>query len=318
MKTKNRLDAPKHPIRVAALRTGLSPDLLRAWEKRYGVVEPSRSEGGQRLYTDEDVERLALLGHAVEHGRAISQVAHLPNNSLAQLIQDDQVHSDLARRTSPALTTKPEVSTKPSLDRAFQAVERMDAEELDHALQRGLLELTADQWIEGVITPLMKRVGDAWHAGRLGPAAEHLATVIVRRHLGSLLGSLRTTDNGAPLMLTATPASEIHEIGAMVAAAAGAAEGWRSIYLGADLPAIEIAQAVDKLGARAVALSLTYPGDPSLVRAELIRLTELLPPEVHLFVGGSAAAAIAPGGSFVEFIESSDALRERLASLNKA
>jgi len=78
MTTHPKAEKQRHPMRIVVLRTGLTPDLLRVWEKRYGVVSPIRSDGGQRLYSDEDVERLSLLTRAVDGGRAISEMAKLP------------------------------------------------------------------------------------------------------------------------------------------------------------------------------------------------------------------------------------------------
>jgi len=81
----------RHPMRLVVLRTGLTPDLLRAWEKRYGVVTPVRSHGGQRMYSDADVERLSLLARAVKGGRAIGQVAKLPLRELQRIVEKDAI-----------------------------------------------------------------------------------------------------------------------------------------------------------------------------------------------------------------------------------
>src|SRR5437868_1909438 len=91
---KARLEAPapdtaRHPIAVVAERTGLSQDVLRVWERRYGAVHPARASGGQRLYTDADVERLALLSAATRAGRSIAQVATLETSALAALVDED-------------------------------------------------------------------------------------------------------------------------------------------------------------------------------------------------------------------------------------
>ena len=90
----------RHPIQVAARRSGLSQDTLRAWEKRYGVVEPARSGGRQRLYSDQDVERLRLLRSAVEEGRRISEVANLSAKELTALVLEDRAETPVA--TNPA------------------------------------------------------------------------------------------------------------------------------------------------------------------------------------------------------------------------
>ena len=85
---KQASESGRHPIRVVARRTGLTPAVLRAWEKRYGVVDPTRTEGGQRLYSDEDVRRLSLLRQAVEEGRSISQVVELTTEELQGLVME--------------------------------------------------------------------------------------------------------------------------------------------------------------------------------------------------------------------------------------
>ena len=94
----------KHPIRVVTTRTGLTPDLLRAWERRYGVVTPTRSTGGQRLYSDADVERLAMLHRAVLSGRAIRTVAELTDDELAALVGvDEQAGRIVSAESLPAV-----------------------------------------------------------------------------------------------------------------------------------------------------------------------------------------------------------------------
>src|SRR4051812_38490232 len=82
---------PRHPMAVVVDRTGLTPDLLRAWERRYGAVAPSRGPGGQRLYSDDDIERLRLLHVASRAGRSIGQIATLSNEALAELSRDDSI-----------------------------------------------------------------------------------------------------------------------------------------------------------------------------------------------------------------------------------
>src|SRR6478609_7337401 len=92
--------APRHPIGVVARRTGLKPDLIRAWERRYGAVEPGRSTTRRRFYSDADVERLQLLRRVVRTGRGISQVAGLPNEELRALLAEEPAE-DLPRPAPP-------------------------------------------------------------------------------------------------------------------------------------------------------------------------------------------------------------------------
>jgi DNA-binding transcriptional MerR regulator/methylmalonyl-CoA mutase cobalamin-binding subunit len=282
--TNDSQNVRRHPIRVVARRTGLSRDVLRAWETRYGVVEPERTAGGQRLYSDADVERLRLMHQALRAGRRIGQVAGLPTDELQRLVDED------AQAPSPAAQSV--ANGRGSLGRdlleeSLRAVERMDARRLEEVLQRASLALTAAELIDLVVTPLMIEIGELWWNDKLTPGHERLASTVVRRTLDGTRSTLHTL-NG-PGLVIATPAGQHHEIGAMLAAAAAAAAGWRVIYMGADLPADSIATAVEMTGARAVALSIIYPDDDPRLAEELRELRRLLPDQVTVIVGGQAA-----------------------------
>jgi DNA-binding transcriptional MerR regulator len=304
-----RTDVPRHPIRVVARRTGLTPALLRAWEKRYGVVTPSRSEGGQRLYSDEDVHRLGLLHRVVEEGRAIGQVASLSIKELEELVEEDQ-----SERVGPPL---PEplgtASALGILQRAQRAVGEMDPNELERVLTRGAMAVPVPTLIDDVLVPLLEGIGLAWRKGQLGPAHEHLASVVIRRFLEWLLNTV-DVGSGAPVLVAATPARERHELGALLSAVSAAAEGWKAFYLGPDLPASEIESAASRLGAEVVALSLVDPALTSSFPQEIMALRRVLPTSVRLVVGGPPEV-IARVGEEVEGTELMTALPELRESL---
>ncbi|MBK7092550.1 MAG: cobalamin-dependent protein [bacterium] len=117
-----------------------------------------------------------------------------------------------------------------------------------------------------------------------------MATAIIRNHVGALLASMRYPIN-RPSIVVATPAGQLHELGALVVAVAAALEGWRPVFLGSNLPADEIAGAVQKSGARAIALSVVFPFDDSKLPAELSRLRRILPESVSIMIGGRTAEA---------------------------
>lgn len=164
----------------------------------------------------------------------------------------------------------------------------MDPARLEAVLRRAVVALSAAEFVDGVAAPLLAEVGEGWKAGRIGVAHEHAASSVLRRVLG-LMGEAADVPGGAPGIVVATPAGQAHEFGALLAATTAAAEGWRVTYLGADLPAEEIAAAARHRGARTVALSLVYPGDDPRLADELRRLRAALPPGVEVVVGGSAA-----------------------------
>lgn len=272
-------DLPRHPVRVVAQKTGLSSHVLRAWERRYGVVSPTRTEGGQRLYSDADIERLALLGTLTARGGAISQLAGLPLSELTRMSQ--------AELAAPATNGH---AAEPWKAAALEAIEALDGTRLRRELSRSVMALGVPLFLDEVAGPMLREVGVRWHEGRLGIAHEHLATAVVREVLGWVRESSETSGSG-PTVVVATPANQVHEGGALLAAAAAAAEGWRVTYLGVNLPSAEIAAAAVRSGARAVALSLIHPDDDPAIPGHLAALRRALPSDVTLLVGGGATAA---------------------------
>ena len=300
---------PLHPISVVAERTGLSPDLLRVWERRYGVVEPARDEGGRRLYSDSDIERLRLLSQATAAGRSIGQLLELDTAELSELVRSDD-----AARWKPA---RPLSEEPPDgfVERAFARARALDPVGLEAELARAATVVGAARFMDSVVAPLFRLIGDAWHAGQLTIAQEHMATGVTHPLLARVRGSLPVAPN-APVVVIATPAGERHEIGALLAAGAAALEGWQVTYLGADLPAAEIATAAREAGASMVALSTVY-ADRSTVAAELRALRDALPPDVDLVVGGAGVTRLSGRGEIpgVTTLASLDELRTRLAAM---
>jgi DNA-binding transcriptional MerR regulator/methylmalonyl-CoA mutase cobalamin-binding subunit len=278
----------RHPIRVVCRRTGLKPDVVRAWERRYAAVLPARTDTDRRLYTDADIERLQLLRRAVQNGRSIGQIARLDAAALTALIAGD---SDLGTPQSvvaPATTSSSATSGSASSfhhARALEAVYHLDAAGLLRQFELASVDLSRRQLIEEVIVPLMHELGHRWRAGDIQPAHEHLASSVVRTFIGGLVESGRP-QLMAPRVVVSTPARQLHEIGALVAAATAVGEGWAATYLGPNLPAADIALAAEKLGVRAIVLSLTFPDGDSELAAELRLLRQLVGGRVAIVVGG--------------------------------
>lgn len=281
-----------HTIGVVARRTGLKPDLIRAWERRYGAVEPARSEGRHRLYSDADVERLTLLKAAVEGGRSIGRVAERPNEELLELIAADRAAAVPAPKPPPwtgaGSGDRGRETAEEIVAACLEAVRDLDGVALEAHLERGVVVLSMSELLLGVVEPLMRRIGELWHRGDLRPIHEHLASGVVRTFVGAL-GSGRPRVSGAPVLVVTTPTGQRHELGALMVAACAREEGWEVVYLGSELPAEEIAAAAVRTEARAVALSITFPPDDPLLPAEVRRLGRLLPETTRLLVGGSAA-----------------------------
>ncbi|MEM6454228.1 MAG: MerR family transcriptional regulator [Acidobacteriota bacterium] len=304
----------RHPISVVARRTGLQADLIRAWERRYGAVVPSRAENQRRLYSDADIERLKLLKQAIQEGRAIGQVANLSDEDLRSLIAEDQAAlaalraSTTGKPINPFGTATPGTSPAPGapapvndpmlvppasipqyLRDAMIAIENLDSRRLSHLLQQASVSLSQVNLIDQFIVPMMRQVGDRWRQGQLRPAHEHLATSVVRNLLMNLPGAFKVSRQ-APHILITTPAGQYHELGALLAAATANAEGWQVTYLGVGLPAEEIVAAAHQLKVRAIGLGITYPPDDPDLPAELERLRHLMP-QMDFIFGGRCMSA---------------------------
>ncbi len=284
-------DLPIHPMRVVTRRTGLSPDVVRVWERRYQVVEPARSDGGQRLYSDTDIERLTLLRKATELGRNIGQIASLDLDALASLVSKD-LAAQAPEVSLAGVDTTP--APEPYLHRALAAAEQLDARALDDTLCQALLSLPATVLMEQVVAPLLTIVGARWHQGQLRPSHEHLTSVAARRILGAIIGEA-AAPRTAPGIVVTTPAGQIHELGALLVAATAALEGWRVIYLGPDLPAEDIAATAEQTEPRLIALSVVYPLDDPGVHAQLRQLRGAIDPGVDIVLGGSGAESYRAG-----------------------
>jgi MerR family transcriptional regulator, light-induced transcriptional regulator len=277
---------PRYPVRLVALRTGLSPHVLRAWERRYQVVAPSRTSGGQRLYSDLDVERLRRLRRLTDRGHAIGRLAGLP---LDELIRLDETPA--GAEEPPAPESGRTESVRVYVEASLRAARRFDAAELQALLERAAVTLGVPLFLEEVVAPTVDRIGHGWADGTVSVAQEHMATAVVRRVLGWLLG-VYEVHGEAPRLVVATPTRQVHELGALLVAVSAAAEGWRVAYLGPDLPAADLVTAVRVTEASAVALSVVYASDDSVLVEALRETRAGLPDDVPLVIGGAASPQI--------------------------
>jgi len=284
MEEENRASRVRHPIRVVAERTGISPTLLRAWERRYDVVEPGRSEGRQRLYSDDQVDHLLLLKQAVDAGRAIGSIADLSTSELNEIIAEDRearAARDRADRIAAASV---------DLSAARDAVRRMDASTLDRELRRLTMKLGAERFLDDALSPLLASIGQEWRDGKLRPAQEHVATAVIRQILGWLLERSRV-ESGRRAVIGML-SGENHDLGGLLAATSAALAEWEVLFLGEDLPPAEIAAAAEAMPADVVGLSVVSPLSWDGIPGQLEELMELMPPTTRVILGGAFGAEL--------------------------
>lgn len=286
---ESRYREGKHPISVVSRLTGLSPHVIRVWERRYSAVTPSRTPTNRRLYSDADIDRLRMLHTASAGGHNISQLAALPHEELEELAAvTKQLESP-----RPSVVPAPEPggggrTVEDYRERCEAAVKGLNGPALEAALLEAGMGLSQPALLEDLLGPFMVWVGDSWHDGTIRVAHEHLATVVVRHYLTNLWASNRAAPN-APAIVIATLPGQLHEIGAQLAAAVASSHGWNVVYLGASLPADEIANAVNETRACAVGISIVYPSDDPFLVREMYALRRCLPENIALLVGGSGA-----------------------------
>ena len=276
-------DEPLHPIQIAAARSGLSPHVIRVWERRYGAIKPQRGHANRRLYSDTEIERLALLREATAAGHPISTIAQLNAAELDGLL----AKSHTAKRAAISRAVDAGTSFR---SEALDAVKRLDATALKQSFQRGVVALGHQGFLQVVIAPLADEIGAHWRNGTITAAHEHFFVAAAKMFLGRATEQF-APEAAAPNLISCTPVGQLHELGAFMVAVAATHLGWRVAYLGASLPAAEIAGAAQQNNAAAVALSIIYPEDDPNLPEELLALRRYLPEQTRIIVGGRAAPA---------------------------
>ncbi|MEO8969306.1 MAG: MerR family transcriptional regulator [Solirubrobacteraceae bacterium] len=228
-------------LRIGELsrRTGESPELLRAWETRYGLVEPERTQGGLRLYSEADEQRVRTMRHHISAGLSASEAARLAKQA------DDQASDEPS--TTPA-------DVEAELERSFDALDEPAAQA---ALDRLLIKFGLHQALAEVILPFLDRLGMRWASAETSVAQEHFASSIIGGRLRALA---RGWGQGVgPRAILACPPGELHELGLLSFGLALRELGWRITYLGADTPLADITAALDELAPAIVVLAAVTP-----------------------------------------------------------
>ena len=269
-----------YSISALAAQSGLTTHTIRAWERRYNALSPQRSDTNRRLYSEEDVQRLGLLKSAINAGHSIGQIAQLKNEELA----------GLASERPSTFTSHDGLNENAVFEECVAALDTLDEARLRAILERAASMSGVWELLSKAIIPLMQHIDTMWQAGKLSVAQEHMASAVIKGLLNNLRAGL-VSPPAAPKMLVTTPRGQNHEIGALIVSIVAALESWNPIYLGPNLPAQEIASAVQRSSASAVALSIVYPLNDPTLEPELAELRTLLGAEFPIFVGGRGIEA---------------------------
>jgi DNA-binding transcriptional MerR regulator len=270
-----------YSIKAVSQATGLSIETLRAWERRYQVVEPKRDTNGRRAYEPDDVIRLRKLREATERGHPISRLARLAEQDLDGLLQSTRDGGE------------PQASVRSLGEQILAAAEDYRPADCDQLLAMALALLPVSQVVTDVLAPTLVEVGERWHRGQLSIAQERIISAAVRKQLSSMLDTYSRIANG-PVMVLSTPAGERHELGILMCALLAAAKNVRCHYLGPDLPAAELATYAARVHADVVVLSVMVTEDVAGMASQVGHLAQLLPEQIEIWAGGGALKQAGP------------------------
>ena len=271
----------RYRIATVASLTGVPEPTLRAWERRYGVPEPARTDSGYRLYGEEDIALVREMRRLCAEGLAAAEAA--------KLLRDRSTTGGPFEATAALDGAKDAYDL--ASDAILGAVEAFDDVALDRALRRLLFVGSATVIVDRVIAPLLRTIGDRWHAGELSVAQEHLATQAMGTMLRALLRLMTGPEARVPALL-ACFADEEHELGLLAFALRLPELGLRPVFLGARTPPEALKSAIDAGEPKIVALSVTVA--PEKARAkELVRAYAAACGDLPWLVGGAGVEAIA-------------------------
>jgi DNA-binding transcriptional MerR regulator/methylmalonyl-CoA mutase cobalamin-binding subunit len=275
-----------YTIKEAAARTGISVQLVRAWERRYGVVQPTRSASGYRLYDEHAISRLRAMRRLVDEGWAPSTAA-----ARVREIDDDEVRAIERAELTGARNAQRGVSAGLQLTDAFvEAAAELDERRVEQVLDEMFASGSFEQVTSRLVMPTLVALGDAWASGAVDVAAEHAAAGAIDRRLGTAFMAAGVPAD-ADIVLVGLPPGARHDLGALAFATAARRAGLGVRHLGADLPVVDWVEAVARARARAVVIGVVIGPDvkAAISVARAIRREHA---DVLIAFGGRAATAI--------------------------
>lgn len=258
--------------------TGLSKDILRVWERRYGFPVPTRDGHGERVYPPDQVEKLRVISRLLDRGLRPGRLVNVPLAELRERFQ--------ARASLPTLAEEAAVSAlEPMMQEAIGLLKRYDEPGVRALLARVLLRLGLHRFVIDFVAPLTELVGDAWSSGEIAVSQEHLYAEQMQSLIRHGIGSIHPGARQPTVLLTTLPGEE-HQLGLLMAQVCLAAEGARCVSLGVQTPPSDVVQAARTQGADAVGLSFSEALKLNAAYGMLEDLRARLPVNIEIWAGG--------------------------------
>lgn len=290
---KEYATTPLYNMKAVVNATGISPSTLRAWERRYNVCKPERSESGYRLYSDRDVMVIRWLKQRVDTGMSISQATAWLESLQSEATHPDAVvlpaSADFASRDDGSSSILSTATSGQAFDtlRAtlYYALTHFNESQAERTLAEAFAFYSVEQVGEELIAPVLTKIGEVWHAGELSSTTEHFATGYLRQRLDVLL---RTTRNSslAPLIWVGCAPGELHEVGIMLLSLYLRRAGHQVHYLGQSLEPDDFVQEVQRHQPALVLLSASTVKSAEGMKILVSMLNDLGPTRPLIGYGG--------------------------------
>lgn len=294
-----------HRIHRVAKLTGLSRDVIRIWERRFKLVQPTRSANRYRQYSDEDVLLLRYLKQELDRGASIGALAEEGRAALVERAKES---------APPAARAATQNHYARLVDELCADLDPLNKTMFERRLNGAVAIIPFEEALHGILIPLQQRVGELWHLGQLNVAVEHYVSKLVLQKIYAVLNHLPLSDTG-PMVVVACPPRETHELGALTVAYHCAIRGCRVLYLGGDTPVEELAAMCRDIEPALVLLSVTLAMTEDDRAQLLAALVERVSPLCPVGVGGPGVAALQ--GTAATGIGSNLYILEDLTALNR-
>ena len=260
------------PIRTVSELTGVNSITLRAWENRYGLIEPVRKSSGHRLYTQEHIDLINRVVGLLDRGMRIGQVSAALRSEAEETTAGGEEQTDHWKRY---------------INGMIAAIIRFDEEGLERIYGEALSHYPVRLVTEKLLTPLLRELGERWITGNGSVAEEHFFGFYLRNKLGARFHHRARNQVGPKLLLACMP-GDMHEIGLLLFALDACDRGFQTILLGANMPLDELPAAIKKTGSDAVVLSGVIQPSKAVIESELPKLVADI--SVPVFLGGNVTA----------------------------
>lgn len=297
---------PRHLIQVVNKRTGISSDVIRAWERRYGAVISHRTNTNRRLYSDSDIEKLSLLKRAVGSGRRIGDIANLSCDDLFELVMGDESNNSTTY-------TRPSTGTIMELfDEATSNITEMNALKLDITLSNAVAMLSTTDFLLEFLKPLHNHINDECKRGALRYVQEKLAKISIRTCLINLYAKFRSPKNEGPKLVIGSLIAEYENLDTLMHIVIAQNIGWDVSYVGNNLPHDEITFIAQEISAQVLVLALNNPRDIARKSFEIKTIKENTDKKENIILIGHEAPEYRVLADNVQAIISQDMTSFRL------